>query len=225
MTAEEFSNEFDVLLNSQSDTGIELDEYEKSIFLTEAQEQIVKGLYTGSYNGDTFESTEEMRRSLDSLIKMVRLDPAGKEGTLTSKSNLFVLPDDTWYIAYESVFISDDSAGCLDGKEIPVIPMTHDEYNRVSRNPFRGPSDRKAIRLDCGPLEVEIVSRYSISLYTVRYLSKPDPIVLGSFDGLTIDKESMDDHPVGCKLNSVIHRPILQRAVQLALSRLSRKGN
>ena len=47
MTTEEFSNEFDTLLNSYSVIGkfgkgenpstIELDEYEKSVFLTKAQ--------------------------------------------------------------------------------------------------------------------------------------------------------------------------------------------
>ena len=49
MTTEEFSNEFDTLLNSYSNTEgfgkttntIELDEYEKSVFLTKAQEDVV----------------------------------------------------------------------------------------------------------------------------------------------------------------------------------------
>ena len=51
MTTEEFSNEFDTLLNSYLVTGefgkvenlstIKLDEYEKSVFLTRAQEEII----------------------------------------------------------------------------------------------------------------------------------------------------------------------------------------
>ena len=55
MTTEEFSNEFDTLLNSyaispdkygmeNSPLTIELDEYEKSVFLTKAQEDIFLGL-------------------------------------------------------------------------------------------------------------------------------------------------------------------------------------
>lgn len=58
MTTEEFSNEFDTLLNSyalspnkygmeSSPLTIELDEYEKSVFLTKAQEDIVISLYNG----------------------------------------------------------------------------------------------------------------------------------------------------------------------------------
>ena len=49
MTTEEFSNEFDTLLNSygENPSTIELDEYEKSVFLTKAQEEIVIDLYSG----------------------------------------------------------------------------------------------------------------------------------------------------------------------------------
>lgn len=55
MTTEEFSNEFDTLLNSYSTieafgktpNTVELDEYEKSVFLTNAQEEIVIGMYNG----------------------------------------------------------------------------------------------------------------------------------------------------------------------------------
>ena len=77
MTVQEFSNEFDVLLNSFATatsfgftTDISsLDEYEKSVFLTEAQEQIVKELYNGTFTGESLEKTEELRRGLNSLIK------------------------------------------------------------------------------------------------------------------------------------------------------------
>ncbi len=57
MTTEDFSAQFDVLINSfalSSPNGIMLnpsdlqfDEYEKSVFLTKAQKDIVTGLYTG----------------------------------------------------------------------------------------------------------------------------------------------------------------------------------
>ena len=66
MTNEEFSNEFDNLVNSNSiikpfgvdSTPLEFDEYEKSVFLTKAQEEIVEGLYTGKILGDSFEESE-----------------------------------------------------------------------------------------------------------------------------------------------------------------------
>ena len=48
MTSEEFSNEFDILLNTYAADGvITVDEYDKSVFLTKAQESLVIDLYTG----------------------------------------------------------------------------------------------------------------------------------------------------------------------------------
>jgi hypothetical protein len=52
-----------------------LDEYEKSLFLTQAQEEIVINLYNGKNPyGDSFESTEELRRYLDELVKTKSYD-------------------------------------------------------------------------------------------------------------------------------------------------------
>lgn len=221
MTTEEFSNEFDVLLRSNSGYGLELDEYEKSVLLTEAQELLVRELYKGVPQGESFEKTEEMRRSLDSLIKTVKLNPSQGD-VITNNSTVYNLPPDTWFVTYEAVVLDDQSAGCLNGTEIQVIPMTQDEYHRSSRNPFRKPSKRKAIRLDNGNLKVEVVSEYGISTYIVRYFSRPKPIILADLDNLTINETY--SNKTGCELNSVTHRAILERAVQLALSRVPQTG-
>lgn len=71
MTTEEFSNEFDTLLNSYSNEySINIDEYEKSIFLSHAQEEILLELYNGKNQfEDSFEGTEEIRRYLSNLVK------------------------------------------------------------------------------------------------------------------------------------------------------------
>lgn len=85
MTTQEFSDEFDVLLNSSfiennfgeqsSKIDIQLDEYEKSVFLTQAQEQLVINLYNGrNVEGLSFESAEESRRYLKELT--VKIEPA-----------------------------------------------------------------------------------------------------------------------------------------------------
>ena len=49
----------------------------------------------------------------------------------------------------------------------------------------------------------------------MRYLSKPDPIILENLpDGLTIDGSSVASE---CKLNELLHQSVLERAVMLAL--------
>ena len=213
MTTEEFSNEFDVLLNSYSGKSIELDEYEKSVLLTEAQEFIVQGLYNGTLTGKSFEETEELRRYLDSLIitdyPTLRLD----SNPLDSNSYFYTLKDNVWYITYESVEILEPY--CKNNKTVKVIPIRQDEWHRIKENPFKRPNKRKVIRLDKGSNTVELVSKYPIKNYLIKYLCKPSPIILInledslSINGLTIVTE--------CKLNPVLHRTILEKAVELAL--------
>ena len=216
MTTEEFSNGFDVLINSYSGLGdsLNFDEYEKSVFLTKAQEEIVEGLYTGKILGDSFEDTEQLRRYLAHLVKTVVLPCRPAPTRLSDKSVFAVLPDDLWFITYESVTLNGDTP-CVDGKEIQVIPTTQDEYHRIKGNPFRKPNSRKALRLDVDKSMVELIAEEDIRSYLVRYLSRPEPIILVDLpDELSINKVKTKTE---CKLNPGIHRMILEVAVNLAI--------
>lgn len=225
MTCEEFSNEFDTLLNNYSQTEtfgktsniFELDEYEKSVFLTKAQEEIVIGMYNGDNPfGNSFERTEEIRRYLSSLIKTyTTTDKKTGYTGLSNSSVFFELPSDLWFITYEAVNLSDGELGCKNGNNISVIPITQDEYHRIKNNPFRGTNERRILRLDVNDSIAELISKYKISRYLVRYLSKPSPIILSTLpDELSINGEHIKTE---CKLNPVMHRTILERAVKLAL--------
>lgn len=226
MTTEEFSNEFDTLLNSYSTmeafgktpSTVELDEYEKSVFLTKAQEEIVIDMYNGKNPfGDSFEKTEEIRRYLSTLIKTYTTTDKKVGYTGLSKSSVFFeLPkDDLWFITYESVNLKDDGLGCMNGEDISVIPITQDEYHRIRKNPFRGTNERRALRLDLSDGVVEIVSKYNVESYLIRYLSRPAPIILTDLtENLSINGISVKTE---CELNPVIHRAILERAVKLAI--------
>ena len=61
MTTREMSNSFSVLYNNiTSNQAPGLTEYEKSVFLTQAQDSIVLSLYNGTASR-SFEETEELR--------------------------------------------------------------------------------------------------------------------------------------------------------------------
>jgi len=63
---------------------------------------------------------------------------------------------------------------------------------------------------------VELISKYHISDYILRYISKPEPIVLVNLpDDVKINGVGTVNE---CKLNSVIHRSILEKAVHFALT-------
>ena len=223
MTTEEFSNEFDALLNSYSNIGsfgktsntIELDEYEKSVFLTKAQEEVVIDLYNGKNPfRDSFEKTEEVRSYLRELIRTYRTTERQNGYTgLTENSVFFKLPEDLWFITYESVNLG-GSLECSDGEDIMVFPVTQDEFHRIRRNPFRGAGKRRVLRIDAGGNIIEIVSKYDVYSYMVRYLAKPKPIIVNDLPSdLLINNIGTRTE---CELNPVIHRTILERAVKLA---------
>ena len=232
MTIEDFSNEFDVLLNSYTANnpfGIgqgltQLDEYEKSVLLTESQEAVIKELYIGKLAGEGFEETEEIRRGLDSLVNTLELTSEDiSKPKMSDKSQFFQLPPDIWFITYESALLSDESLGCKNNTRVIVIPIRQDEYHSVESNPFRGPSDNRVLRIDTGSSIVELISKYNIKSYFVKYLSKPKPIILQdiSNENLTINGEKLK---MGCKLNESLHRTILEGAVALAIKRLPSKN-
>lgn len=228
MTSEEFSNEFDVLVNSYKRfkdfdkqeflDSIEFNEYEKSLFLTKAQEEIVIGLYTGKNQyGDSFEKQEEQRRYLSNLIVECNLNPiAATNGVLfgaESNSKFFTLPSDVWFITYESVVVS--NSRCKNNSSIKVYPTRQDEYQVIRDNPFRGANDRRALRLDLSDGVVEIICKYSISRYYVRYIKKVPPIVLEDLPNeLSIEGISSKSE---CILHNALHHQIIDTAVRLAL--------
>ena len=234
MIIDEFSNSFDTLLSSYapifnfgeeaSKQTITLDEYEKSVFLTKAQEEIVLSLYNGKNPyGEAFEGTEELRRYLSNLITEKYLKPitniSGTPLGLESKSKFFTLPEDLWFITMESVVV--DNGKCGAETIMKVYPVKQDEYQVIRDNPFRGANDRRALRLDLSEGNVEIICKYMITIYYIRYIKKIPPIILEDLpNDLTIEGKSEASN---CILHEALHQKILDRAVQLALQ--SRRYN
>lgn len=212
----EFSSEFDILYNNiMSNAAPGLNEYEKSVFLTQAQEQTVIEAYTGDNNNSSFERTEEVRRYLSELVKTYITDTKESGTGLSTNSVFFKIPDDIWYVTYESVKLLDDNLGCKNGSEALVFPTTQDDYWRLSKNPFRGPSDSRVLRLDNNSNIIELISKYNINTYLIRYLVQPSPIILDDLSSYDMTINGVSEI-TECKLNPVLHRVILTRAVTLA---------
>jgi hypothetical protein len=231
MTLNEFSDMLTTMLNSYANQAqfgeqashqeIALDEYEKSVFLTKAQEEITLGLYNGRNPlGEAFEGSEELRRYLSKLVVEAEKTPITNSsskpiGVAGSNSYFFNLPDNpaVWFITYEAVEISSEDA-CKDGSTIEVVPIKQDEYHRLKKNPFRGTNDHRALRLDLSDDNVEIVSEYPVSKYYIRYIRRLNPIILANLDGNDIGGETTATE---CELPDILHQKILERAVVTAL--------
>lgn len=231
MTTQEFSDQFDILVDGyrrmkdfddrQILDSLDFDEYEKSLFLTKAQKEYVISYYTGrNIFGYSIEEKELVREALDALINTYTTSTSIKDSShLDDGKHIFTfydLPMDLLWILYEQVtFAQDTGCVCADGKYAEIIPATHDELHRRLRNPFRGPLRTRVLRLNAADNLVELVSDYPIGSYTLRYVQEPLPIILTNLtDGLSID--GMSD-AMTCQLPDIVHHQILEDAVRLAV--------
>ena len=123
---------------------------------------------------------------------------------------------------YEQCTLNDEN-NCINNKIVSVVPTIHDDLDKVLKNPFKSPNSRKVIRLDFDN-KIELISKYNISNYKVRYLKKPNPIILVSLeDNLSINNG--DTEVSNGETNPILHERIVQRAVQLAVQSKVKSNN
>ena len=231
MNNTEFSDAFTTLLNSYAHTSnfgdvstidIVLNEQEKSVFLTDAQEDLVRDYYMGKTK-ESFEETEETRRALAELViqKEITVSEASSP-KLTKYSYIFNLPEGLWYIIYEGAILDlNGSDACEEaingiGEGTVVVPTRHDELHSILGNPFRGPLGNRVLRLDKSGNKVELISTtHPVAKYVIRYIEQPSPIILVDLpEGLNIRGLNTATE---CQLPTQLHQVILERAVANAV--------
>ena len=238
MTNEEFSNEFDVLYNSiTSNQAPGLDEYEKSVFLTKAQSEILREYFNSRVDGTNggFDGSQKRQYDFSFLIKTTILDAnlanEGEEGYIPKIDNrgyLFNFPED-YFLSINEVIRDDESSN----KFYSVVSISYSDYQRLMTKPYAYPPKRVAWRLFIGTIQktledtsdkvtvpvAEIIGKFVGSQsnwnYTLRYVKKPNPIILTN---LTDDDLSIDGKKIKtpCEFPYQLHQEILERAVTLA---------
>lgn len=224
MTIHEFSNEFDVLYNNiMSNQAPGLDEYEKSVFLTKAQSEIIKNYFNpkGNKYQEGFDGSQKRQVDFSKLMKTYASSgtaptPTSFFGNVTGAYKI-TWPDDVFVVVNEVVDVTkkDDNRKY----RLQVIPIKYDEYLRVSSKPYKQPLKNQAWRIINGENDINLIVGHLNSVstdgYHIRYIKHPKPIILESLDGsgLSINDET---DAMGCELDPEIHPEILQRAVELA---------
>ena len=226
MTNEEFSNEFDVLYNSiTSNQAPGLDEYEKSVFLTKAQSEILREYFNPRVDGANggFDGSPKRQYDFSFLINHVVLDKGSSTTIFDKRAKDFYFPSDYFLSINELISITSASNTI---KYYSVIPISYSEYQRLMAKPYAYPPKNNVWRLFVGTNKdnngevrpvAEIIGKVDwLSqniIYSLRYVKKPKPIILTTLDGLTIDDKSTE---TPCELPSQLHQEILERAVTLA---------
>ncbi len=235
MTISEFAQEFDIYFNSiSSNDAPGIDTYEKSVYLTKAQLEIVNNYFNplGNKYQTGFEASSKRRADLRELIRPYISTSLSTSLTLddgiSPNSQFFKIPNDVYLIIQEKIRVnqSDVCGESESFKYINVVPITHDEFNNKENNPFKKPDSSVAWRLDIySPTTpnkiVELVSPYDINQYKFRYVKYPSPIILDDLltaypdENLTIDGIASAQT---CALGENVHREILNRAVEMAVN-------
>ena len=183
MQNSEFSNSFDTLLSSYSTMAgfgeqasraeIVLDEYEKSVFLTQAQDITLKSYFERNTNGEGAGFDDSTKRQVDfsSLITTATLTKAEDQSTaFDDRGIIYIMPlrtmadaPDPFDTTYDSTYhpadgeIMSDVLFILNEKLVTkvgnlkknyvVVPINYKEYDRQMSKPYAQPLKKQAWRL------------------------------------------------------------------------------
>lgn len=247
MTTTEFSNQFDLLFNNiTSNQAPGLNEYEKSVFLTKAQDEITKNYFDADSQGNNvkkgFDGSEIRQMDFSDLIETVKPELTTEEGNIDPRALVFKIPksDRVYIIVNESLHLMDSIGDKPKGMR-QVIPLKYTEYTRLMSKPFKEPLKNQAWRLiskgrdeassadktsTAGAVSsrVEIVTtsadkkKYGTIQYVLRYVKRPRPIILTDLANTFGEDLTIngENKAMTCELNESTHEAILQRAVELA---------
>lgn len=228
MTNSEFSNEFDVLYNNiMSNQAPGLDEYEKSVFLTKSQEEIVKNYFNpkGNKYSEGFDGNEKRQIDFSMIMRSSKIEDF-TEGVFDTRGKIVTIDSDIMMILNEYVTVnrretsSDGDLSSTEGKDIrlTIVPINYTEYSRLMSKPYKRPLKWQAWRLltnDGKVKKAEIIvgPNDELKAYNIRYIKRPQAIILSDLEGVTLDNKSTAQE---CELDPILHHEILQRAIELA---------
>ena len=192
----EFSNQFDVLYNNiTSNQAPGLNEYEKSVFLTKAQDEVLKNYFNPKSNLKQEGYDDTIKRQAD-FSGLMREKTGTVDNNPTSqfdpRSIVYKVPTDVYLIINEQILLK--SGNTTNGIR-QILPINYDEYRRVMSKPYKEPLKYQAWRLFTSTesnsfngqriAEIIMTSTDKNSNYTkeyrIRYIKFPKPIILSDF--------------------------------------------
>ena len=201
MQVQEISNRLDYQLQKFT-SGLALDEYAKSLYLTRAQNEFI------SQVSRVYEYGDAMRHLIGPLL--VSAKPSKIYGKTEFNGVAFKQPTDTILkIVYEKI------------GNIPVIPLDTNDVHFTLDNPFRKPNLKIAYRIMHNGI-IEVVSQKKLKDYSYIYIKEPSPIILENLPkpleigGLKVETTSVLSDGSMLKVIDVAVALIIKEAKELA---------
>ena len=224
MTLQEFNTNFDLLYNNiASNQAPGLDEYEKSVFLTNAQLELVKNYFNpkGNKYQEGFDQSPKRQLDFSTITDLLVYDitDALPNNVVRFNEDSIVFPynDNFLFIIQELATVTDSVTRTE--KNVNIRGITNVEYMMAMNKPYKYPFKHEGWRIihNTGVRKLELLLSYGDHLksYKIRYIKRPTPIILTDLSslGLKIDGVST---PTDCILDEAMHAEIVQRAVELA---------
>lgn len=236
MTSSQMKYEFQLLYDSIA--GLHAPPYndrEISTLLTLAQERVIKNRLSPSADNkaNTLDETEKRKSEFDQLITNAKVTSYANTDDNLTNGYFFNLPTNFLYALMERADIKFTSkSGCYNVDDtltdIWVKPMSYDMYLVNKNNPFKKPYEEIIWRFNLesdpnyespttSPKRVELLTdgKYIITSYNIRYIKKPNPIIVGTLS----QSKAIDGFytPTDCQLDSFLHREIVRLAVEDAI--------
>ncbi len=227
MTPKEFSSQFDILYdNITSGKAPGLNDYEKSVFLTKAQDQLIKNYFTPLGNKYQEGHSDSHKRTIDfSNITKSENAITGIIGTGTTYRDTMIYERPADILIPRGFVLRNDS-----NKELQVVSVTEEELTRLFSKPYKQPYKGQAYKLEESTFDKVyqiIVGKAHINadfkLY-VRYVKVPKPIILMDIEAFEYEM-GLEENTLSingtrtiseCELDPATHNEILDRAVNIA---------
>lgn len=220
-TLAEIRNKFNLQYNNiNSGAAPGVDDYEISLYLTQAYKEVVYNSYSGNTKDEAVDDSERMKSLLRPLTKTKTITG----GSLITETSLYpqyittrvVLPTDIWFILKAHI-----KSNTL---TIPILPVLQDEMFLLIRNPYKRPNEFRAWRIDEAtteyPSSIVIISESAVTSFVCTYLEKPTPIILSNLSdilpGLSIENITVATLPAPIAANIWLTDMVINRAVELA---------
>jgi hypothetical protein len=221
MTYAELSDAMDTLSNRYAQTKnvslVVFDEYEKSLFLTKAANEIVKEMMP------EYDRNEKVKKQLLPITKSTQVSTifsADVTKLLRKDSIVYELPSDVMYVVAESVR---DTNNVILRR---IKPLKDDEAYYSFDNPFRASTRGYAWRDSITLVDGGVTKKYSEIItdvlastnprYYLKYISKIPPFIVtdsledASIDGVSTNADLTQSAPL-----DLLHEKILDRAIMI----------
>lgn len=185
-------------------------EEEIDLILNNAQDRFIKQRYGSNNNKrQSFEETEKRTEDLKNITVNAVLTPlAYASDNIDTSARFLTLPTDHWFTVQERCNITCTICGASVTDLVEVVPITHSEFSKVIKDPFKKPNTSKVLRLmENG--RVELISFCTIVNYRMRYIKQP----------VRIDFTTNTT----CELSEHTHSEIVDLAVTIALEGIEGK--